>query len=165
MRFQQSPLKLTTTLNVAVTSIWTQEVDRRLDDIETSMEKFKRSLFAIKSMIHFLGSQDFKPDDEQYKSMKAQTISALHAFARFLSTPVADDLVSEVDDVFFELRRHGEEAGLLLPVLIRAMSDYLDAFENAHDELPRYLEKKEKWIQKLRRNLEKSEQVRMHGTA
>ena len=107
------------------------------------------------------GSPDYKPDDPEYKALRAQASSALEAFSQFLPKSAAIGLVSEVDDVFYVLHEHGEKAGLLSPPLIRAMSGYLDEYKKARGQLPWYLERSERWIRRLYRNLkpDDSEQV------
>ena len=99
------------------------------------------------------GSPDYKPDDPEYKALRAQASSTLEEFSQFLSTPAAIQLVWYVTNVFNVLREHGEKVGLLSPPLIRAMSGYLDEYEKARGKLHVYLEDKEEWIRTLYRNL------------
>ena len=143
-------------------SVCTQNVPPVWESTQTELTKTTKALNAIQCIIYCVPaprSPDCKPNDLEYQALRAQASSTLEAFPQFLSTPAAIELVSKVDNVFYALREHGEEAGLLSPPLIRAMSGYLDAYKIAHGELPRYLDW---WIRRLYRNLkpDKSEQVR-----
>ena len=147
-----------------VISICAHNVPPEWESTHTELAKTKKALNAIACIICCVpapGFPDYKPDDPEYKALRAQAFSTLEAFSQFLSTPAAIKLVSEVDDVFNVLRWRGEKAGLLSPALIRAMSRYLDAYKKAHGKLPGYLEDKEEWISTLYRNLkpDDSEQV------
>ena len=138
----------------AVMSVWTQRVHLVLTSTPCELSE---APYAIESMIRCmpsLGSPDYKPDDQEYEALRAQASGTLGIlFSQFLPTTTAIELVSEVDDVFRVLRRHGEKAGLLSPLLIRAMSRYLDEYKKARLRLPWYLKPKEEWIRRLYRNL------------
>ena len=140
----------------AVLSVFAQNVPPGWESTQTDVIQAIHGLSAIQCIIYCVpvpGSPDYKPDDPEYKALRAQASSTLEAFSQFLSTSAAIELVSEVDDVFRVLRYHGEKAGLLSPPLIRAMSGYLDEYEKAHGKLRVYLEDKEEWIRTLYRNL------------
>ena len=150
----------------AVISTCAQNVAPGLKSTETDVSKTKEALKAVQYItlcVPAPGSPDHKPDDPEYKALRDQASSTLEAFSQFLpkSTPI--ELVSEVDNVFYVLRKHGEKAGLLSPPLIRAMSRYLDAYKKEQGELPYYMEDKEEWISTLYRNLkpDDSRQVRL----
>ena len=139
-----------------VISICAHNVPPEWESTHTELTKTKKALNAIRYIIYCVpapGSPDYKPDDPVYKALRAQASRTLEAFSQFLSTSAAIGLVSEVDDVFYVLHEHGEEAGLLSPPLIRAMSGYLDAYKKEQGELPNYMEDKEEWIRTLYRNL------------
>ena len=125
------------------------------------------ALVLVLRSICYPGSPDYKPDDPEYKALRAHASTTLEAFSQFLSTPAAIELVWKVDNVFYVLRNHGEEAGLLSPPLIRAMSGYLDDYEKARGKLPGYLAWKAEWIRTLYRNLkpDDSGQVRPFDSA
>ena len=149
----------------AVRSVCIQNVPLGWENAQTELTKTIKALDAIPCIICFVpapGSLDYKPDDPEYKALRAQASSTLEAFSQFLSTATPIELVSEVDNVFYVLRKHGEKAGLLSPPLIRAMSGYLDEYKKADGELPWYLRDKEAWIRPLYHNLkpDDSEQVR-----
>ena len=140
-------------------SVWTQ---RALLNLGSTPCELSKAPYAIEPMIRCMpspGSPDYKPDDPEYKALRAQASSTLEAFSQFLSTSAAIELVSEVDDVFRVLREHGEKAGLLSSPLIRAMSVYLDACKNAlsEDEFRWWMESYEEWIRTLYRNLKHHE--------
>ena len=154
----------------AVISIYAQNIPPGLEITQTDVSKTKKALDAIHRMILYvppLGSPDYKPDDPEYKALRAQASSTLEAFSQFLSTSAAIELGSEVDDVFDVLRQHGEKAGLLSPPLIRAMSGYLDEYKKAHLKLHWSMEWREEWIRTLYRNLkpDDSGQVRPFDSA
>ena len=137
-------------------SVWTQKTRFELGSTQTDLRKNEQGLEAIYWMVLCMpapASPDYKPDDPEYKALRAQASSTLEKFSQFLPTPAAIELASEVYGVFYVLRIHGEKAGLLSPPLIRAMSRYLDAYKKAHGKLPGYLEDKEEWISTLYRNL------------
>ena len=136
-------------------SVGTQKARFKLRSTQTERAN-KEALNAIEWMIKCMpspGSPDYKPDDPEYQALRAQASSTLEAFSQFLSTSAAIELVSEVDDVFYVLHKHGEKAGLLSPPLIRAMSGYLDEYKNAQGKLSEYLQWSEEWITTLYRNL------------
>ena len=138
-------------------SVWTQKARSKLGSTQTELSANKEGLEAIDQMVYCMpapGSPDHKPDDPEYKALRAQASSTLEAFSQFLSTATPIELVSEVDNVFYVLRKHGEKAGLLSPPLIRAMSRYLDAYKKEQGELPYYMEDKEEWIRTLYHNLQ-----------
>ena len=135
-------------------SVCAENVPPGWESTQTEIRKTEKALNALSCIIFCvpaLGSSDHKPDDPEYQALRAQASSTLDAFSQFLSTPAAIELVSEVDDVFRVLRRHGEKAGLLSPPLIRAMSGYLDEYKKVQGELPWYLELNEGWIRTLYR--------------
>ena len=137
-------------------SVWTQKALSKLGSTQIELSANKEALNAIWWMVRSMPSPespDYKPDDPEYKALRAQASSTLETFSQFLPTTTAIELVSEVDDVFRVLRLHGEKAGLLSPPLIREMSGYLDAYKTARGWLPGYLEYKEEWIRTLYRNL------------
>ena len=145
-------------------SVWTQKALSKLGSTQIELSANKEALNAICWMVLSMPSPespDYKPDDPEYKALRAQASSTLEAFSQFLSTATPIELVSEVDNVFYVLRKHGEKAGLLSPPLIRAMSRYLDAYKKARGKLPWYMEWNERWIRRLYRNLkpDDSEQV------
>ena len=145
-------------------SIWTEKARFKLGSIQTELKADKEAVYAIEWMARCMpspGSPDYKPDDPEYKALRAHASTTLEAFSQFLSTATAIELANEVDDVFDILRDHGEKAGLLSPPLIRAMSRYLDAYKKERGELPLILEDKEEWIRTLYHNLkpDDSEQV------
>ena len=146
-------------------SVCVQNVPPGWENALTELRKTEKTLNVIQCIICYVaapGSPDYKPDDPEYKALRAQASSTLEAFSQFLSTSDAIELVSEVGSVFNVLRWHGEKAGLLSPPLIRAMSGYLDEYEKARGKLPWYMEWNERWIRTLYRNLkpDESEQVR-----
>ena len=152
----------------AVISVWMRNVCLGLGSTWTDLSANKEALDVIHSMVRSMpapGSLDYKPDDPEYKALRAQVSRILEAFSQFLSTPAAIGLISEVDEVFYELRDHdhGEKSGLLSPPLIRAMSGYLDAYKKARGWLHWRLEDQEEWITTLYRNLkpDDSGQVRL----
>ena len=137
-------------------SVWTQKGLLKLGSTQIELSANKEALNAICWMVLSMPSPespDYKPDDPEYQALRTQASSTLQAFSQFLPISTAIELVSEVDDVFRVLCNHGEEAALLSPPLIRAMSGYLDAYKKAHSELPDYLEYKEEWIRTLYHNL------------
>ena len=146
----------------AVMSIWTQRVRLVLTRTPCELSEAPDAIEWIARCMPSPGSPDYKPDDPEYKALRAQASSTLEAFSQFLPKSVAIGLVSEVDDVFYVLHEHGEKAGLLSPPLIRAMSGYLDAYKKERRWLPSYLRDKEEWIRPLYHNLkpDDSEQVR-----
>ena len=136
-------------------SVCAETVPPGWESTRTDVSNTRKALNAIRVIILCVpapGSPDYKPDDPEYKALRDQASRTLEAFSQFLSTSSAIELVSEVDDVFWVLRKHGEKAGLLSPLLIRAMSDYLDEYEKAHGELPWYF-RGEEWIETLYSNL------------
>ena len=139
-----------------VISICAHNVPPEWESTHTELTKTKKALNAIACIICCVpapGFPDYKPDDPEYKALRAQASSTLEEFSQFLSTPAAIELVSEVDGVFAVLCWHGEKAGLLSPPLIRAMSGYLDEYKEARGELHWSLTWREKWIRTLYRNL------------
>ena len=147
-------------------SVWTRKVRLGSGSTQTDLSTTKEALHAIGCMIRCMpsrGSPDYKPDDPEYKALRAQASSTLDAFSQFLSTPAAIKLVSEVNAVFNVLRWCGEKAGLLSPPLIRAMSGYLDKCKKELREVRfrRWMGYHEEWITTLYRNLkpDDSEQV------
>ena len=149
----------------AVMSVWTQKARLQLGSTQTELSANKEGLEAIERMVACMPSRrspDYKPDDPEYKALRAQASSTLEAFSQFLFRSAAIKLASEVNNVFNVLRWYGEKAGLLSPPLIRAMSGYLDEYKNAQGKLPGWLEWREEWIRTLYRNLkpDDSEQVR-----
>ena len=138
-----------------VISIFAHDVPPKWESTHTELTKTNQALNAIRCIIPWVpapGSPDYKPDDPEYKAVRAKAFSTLEAFSQFLSTSAAIELVSEVCRVFYVLREHGEKAGLLSPLLIRAMSGYLDEYKKAHGELPWYF-RGEEWIETLYSNL------------
>ena len=151
-------------LYLAVMSVWARDIRPVWESRTNETSQTKEALNAIKWVFRCMpapGSPDFKPDDPEYKALRAQASSTLEAFLQFLSTSLAIELVNEVNDVFYALHEHGEKAGLLSPPLIRAMSGYLDAYKKERGQLPRYLKRNERGIRRLYRNLkpDDSEQV------
>ena len=139
----------------AVMSVGTQKARFKLRSTQTERAN-KEALNAIEWMIKCMpspGSPDYKPDDPEYQALRAQASSTLEPFSQLLSTHAAIKLYGDVSRVFYALRDHGEKAGLLSPLLIRAMSGYLDEYKKEQGELPWYLRDKEEWIRTLYRNL------------
>ena len=137
-------------------SVWTQKALLKLGSTQIELSANKEALNAIWWMVHSMPSPespDYKPDDPEYKALRAQASSTIEAFSQFLSTPAAIELALEVNYVFNILRDHGEKAGLLSPPLIRAMSGYLDEYKKVQGELPWWLQEEETWIRTLYRNL------------
>ena len=148
----------------AVLSVCAQNVPPGWESTQTDVIQAIQGLSAIQCIIYCVpapGSPDYKPDDPEYKALRAQASSTLEAFSQFLSTPAAIELAWEVQEVFLVLGGHGEKAALLSPPLIRAMSGYLDAYKKERRWLPSYLRDKEEWIRPLYHNLkpDDSEQV------
>ena len=143
-------------LYLAVMSVWTQKARFKPGRTQTELSANKECIEAVECMVPCMPSPespDYKPDDPEYQALRAQASSTLEAFLQFLSTSLAIELVNEVNDVFYALHEHGEKAGLLSPPLIRAMSDYLDAYKKACGALPDYLKWNEEWIGTLYHNL------------
>ena len=137
-------------------SVCAENVTPGWESTQTEIGKTKKALEAIPCIICCVPapeSPDHKPEDPEYQALRDQASSTLEAFSQFLSTPAAIELAWKVQQVFLVLGDHGEKAGLLSPLLIRAMSDYLDAYKKARGELPEYLERRERWIRTLYRNL------------
>ena len=135
-------------------SVWTQKALLKLGSTQIELSANKEALNAIFWMVLSMPSPespDYKPDDPEYKALRAHASTTLEAFSQFLSTSAAIKLVSKVDDVFYVLREYEEKAGLLSPPLIRAMSGYLDEYKKVQGELPWYLELNEGWIRTLYR--------------
>ena len=148
----------------AVRSVCIQNVPLGWENAQTELTKTIKALDAIPCIICFVpapGSLDYKPDDPEYKALRAQASSTLEAFTQFLPSATGIKLAFEVNSVFHVLRDHGGKAGLLSPPLIRAMSGYLDAYKKERRWLPSYLRDKEEWIRPLYHNLkpDDSEQV------
>ena len=92
----------------AVMSVGTQKARFELGSTQTERAN-REALNAIEWMIKCMpspGSPDYKPDDPEYKALRAQASSTLDVFSQFLFTATAIELVSKVDDVFDALREH-----------------------------------------------------------
>lgn len=129
-----------------------------------SVGRFSYALVCIIGCIPPLGSPDCKSDDPLYTAVRERAVHSLRTFSECLSTESALNHWHHwcMDRVFNRLRKHGERAGLMFAELKAAIVRYHAAYRHAHQSFPWWWDENKAWVRKLERELENSEQVRMH---
>lgn len=130
----------------------------------TDYDNIKRFCHALRCIIRCIpppGSLDCKPDDPVYKAARERADHALRTFSDFLSTSEPAEYPLQIDRVLGGLREHGERAGLVSPALLQAIVRYRDAYCSKYQRDAWFCTEEEEWMQKLKRELENSAQVRI----
>ena len=121
-----------------------------LDGAALDSPNTRRALDMLRCVIYCVappGSQDYRPNDQEYRTVYDHAGRALDAFVALLLTPRALDELEKVDMVFDALREHGQRACLVSSEVVHAM----DSFRELLPDHIRYDNRV--WIQKLKLDL------------